>query len=55
MKSIQKQLKCNGNKIELFVEFTLVPKETIHRRYLKLFYSKHETLKFDVRIVILGV
>ena len=33
----------------------LVPKETIYRRYLKLFYSKHETLTFVIRNVILDV
>ena len=31
------------------------PKETIHCRYLKLVYSKHETLTFVVRNVILDV
>ena len=31
------------------------PKETIHSIYLKLFYSKNETLTFVVRNVIVGV
>ena len=31
------------------------PKETIHSIYLKLFYSKNETLTFIGRNVILGV
>ena len=49
-------VNCPPNQIELN-EFQIywAPKETIHRRYLKLLYSNYEKLTFVARNVILDV
>ena len=46
---------CVLLKYQRYKNINWAPKETIHSIYLKLFYSKIETLTFVVRNVILGV